>query len=43
MTYSRPPTVIGVTGVDRSRPDVRPGTVNTTGISPPKLSPSRDI
>src|SRR4029077_291132 len=42
-TYSSPSTVIGVTGVERSRPDLRPGTVNTTGLSPPKLMPSRDI
>src|SRR3984893_12824254 len=42
-TYRLPSTVIGVTGVDRSRPDLRPGTVNTTGLSPPKLMPSRDI
>jgi len=38
-----PSTVIGVTGVDRGVPDLRPGTVNTTGLSPPKLIPSRDI
>jgi hypothetical protein len=32
-----------VTGVDRPRPDLRPGTVSTTGLSPPKLMPNRDI
>ena len=42
-TYSLPSTVIGVTGVERSRPDLRPGTVSTTGLSPPKLMPNRDI
>src|SRR3984957_13820301 len=42
-TYCLPLTVIGVTGVDRSRPDLRPCTVSTTGLSPPKLIPSRDI
>src|ERR1700761_8074736 len=41
-TYRLPSTVTGVTGVDRGVPDLRPGTVNTTGLSPPKLRPSRD-
>jgi hypothetical protein len=42
-TYRSPSRVIGVTGVDRGVPDLRPGTVNTTGLSPPKLNPSFDI
>ncbi|GFG63348.1 hypothetical protein MKUB_08380 [Mycobacterium kubicae] len=38
-----PSTVIGVTGVDRGAPVLRPGTVRTTGLSPPKFRPSFDI
>src|SRR5512135_476911 len=34
---------MGVTGVERSLPDLRPGTASTTGLSPPKLIPSSDI
>jgi hypothetical protein len=35
--------VIGVIGVNRSLPDLRPGTVSTIGRSAPSLNPSRDI
>src|SRR5258705_64885 len=39
-TYRLPATVIGVTGVERGLPDLRPGTVSTTGPLPPKPTPS---
>ena len=41
-TYCLPSTNIGVTGVARGCPDVRPVTVRITGPFVPKRIPSRD-